>query len=320
MSGFGREAMNRPPCNAERLGIYTDVFTRLLRGWDADDAETEGVMVNMLVDTRWPEVSKAFVDCLLREGQAGAIRPLARDVERLVGRAATTAFGTSEHAAIPSWFLQNYECFLVTSLHRLFLGYFKWADLEHPVMHRSFAALFDVAEGLRCYLGLSYLAESTGAHALMSAVANAKRDILKWAADPVRFPELHFANMLAERILADPNRALEVQSAFCFFARSERWRAFAKACAEDEAHDPNGPLARLLDEVAASTAPPAASSATPGLFFLASAFLEADASPPRPKPAARPAAATPAKRPLCTITKRSAPFLRLVRRLLSDRA
>ena len=303
--------MNRPPCNAERLGIYADVFARLIRGWDADDAEAESVMVNMLVDTRWPEVSKAFVDRLGRAGAAGEIRPLARDVERLVGRAATTAFGTSDHAAIPSWFLQNYESFLVSSLHRLFVE-FSFMGPDNVAMHRSFKALFDVAEGLRRFLGLRYLAESTGAHALMSAVANAQCDMLKWAADPVRCPELHFVNMLAGRILTDPNHTLEVQSAFCFFARSERWRAFAKACAEDEAHDSNGPLARLLEEVAAATA-------RPGLFFLASTFLEADASPPRPKPVARPMA-TPAKRPLCTITKRSAPFLRLVKRLLSDRA
>lgn len=311
--------MNRPPCNAERLGIYADVFTRLIRGWDDNDAETESVMVNMLVDTRWPEVSKAFVDCLGREGVAGEIRPLVRDVERLVDRAATTAFGTSDHAAIPSWFLQNHECFLVTSLHRLLVEYYVWDSWENPVVHRSFRALLDVAEGLRRFLGLRYLAESTGAHALMSAVANAKCDMLKWAAAPVRCPERHFANLLAERILADPNRALEVQSAFCFFARSERWRAFAKACAEDEAHDPSGPLARLLGEVAASTARQAAAGASPGLFFLASTFLEADASPPRPKRAARPAP-TPAKRPRCTATKRTAPFLRLMQRLLSDDA
>jgi hypothetical protein len=310
--------MNRPPCNVERLGIYADVFARLIRGWDADDAETEGVMGNMLVDTRWPEVSRAFVDRLGRAGAAGEIRPLARDVERLVGRAATTAFGTSDHAAIPSWFLQNYESFLATSLHRLFVE-FSFMGPDNVAMHRSFKALFDVAEGLRRFLGLRYLAESTGAHALMSAVANAQCDMLKWAAEPVRSPELHFAHLLAERILADPNRALEVQSAFCFFARSERWRAFAKACAEDEEHDPEGPLARLLEEVASATARPEAASASSGLFFLASTFLEADASPPRPKPVARPPA-TPAKRSLCTITKRSAPFLRLVKRLLSDRA
>jgi len=309
--------MNRSPCNAERLGIYSELFTRLIRGW-GDDAETESVMVNLLVNTRWPEVSHAFVQCLFQEAQAGAIRPLARDVERLVDRAATTAFGTSDHAAIPSWFLQNYECFLVTSLHRLFLRYFKWDNRGNPVMHRSFEALFDVAEGLRRFLGLRYLSESTGAHALMSAVANAQCDMLKWATAPVRCPELHFVNLLAGRILADPNRTLEVQSAFCFFARSERWRAFAKACAEDEAHDPKGPLARLLEEVEAATARQAA-RASPGLFFLASAFLEADASPPRPKRTARPAP-TPAKRPRCVAKKRAAPFLRLMQRLLSDDA
>ena len=308
--------MNRSPCNAERFRIYSELFTRLVRGW-GDDAETESVMVNLLVNTRWPEVSKAFVDCLGRAGAAGEIRPLARDVERLVGRAATTAFGTSDHAAIPSWFLQNYESFLVTSLHRLFVT-FSFMGPDNVAMRRSFQALFDVAEGLRRFLGLRYLAESTGAHALMSAVANAQCDMLKWATEPVRCPELHFVNLLAGRILADPNRTLEVQSAFCFFARSERWRAFAKACAEDEAHDPKGPLARLLEEVEAATARQAA-SASPGLFFLASAFLEADASPPRPKRPARPAP-TPAKRPRCVAKKRTAPFLRLVQRLLADDA
>jgi hypothetical protein len=151
----------------------------------------------------------------------------------------------------------------------------------------------------------------------MSAVANAKCDMLKWAAEPVRCPELHFANMLAGRILADPNRTLEVQSAFCFFARSERWRAFAKACAEDHDNDPKGPLARLLEEVEAATARQQA-AASPGLFFLASTFLQADGSPPRPKRVSR--ATTPTKRPHCTIAKRSAPFLRLVKRLLSDAA
>lgn len=308
--------MHRPPLNVERLEIYRDLFARFIRGW-GDDVEAESLMVNLLVDTRWPEVSKAFVDCLRDASKLGKLRPLAHDVERLVGCAAMTAFGTRSHAEIPSWFLQNYECFLVSCLHRLFREYYMWDNWENPVMHRSFRALFDVAEGLRCFLGLACLAESTGAHALMSAVANAKCDMLKWAAEPVRCPELHFANALAERILADPNRVLEVQSAFCFFARSERWRAFAKACAEDHDNDPKGPLARLLEEVEAAKARQQA-AVSPGLFFLASTFLQADGSPPRAKRVPR--ATTPTKRPRCTIAKRSAPFLRLVKRLLSDAA
>jgi|SaaInlV_125m_DNA_1040241.scaffolds.fasta_scaffold21888_2 hypothetical protein len=308
--------MNPEACNAERLGIYTDVFTWLIRGW-GDDAESESVMVNLLVNTQWPEVARAFVDCVGREGAAGEIRPLARDVERLVGKAATVAFGTSCHSQIPSWFLKNYECFLACSLHRLLLASHRRGNWKTPAMHRSFQALFDVAEGLRCYVGLRHLSESTGAHALMSAVANAKCDLLKWATSTVCCPERHFANALAGRILADPNRAPEVQSAFCFFARSQRWRAFAKACAEDEAHDTSGPLARLLDEVEAATARQAAGE--PALFFLASAFLKADVSAPLPVRVAR-AAPTLAKRTRCTITKRSAPFLRLVKRLLSDEA
>ena len=59
-------------------------------------------------------------------------------------------------------------------------------------------------------------------------------------------------------------------------------------------------------------------AAPPGLFFLASKFLETDASPER---STRVAAAARSARLRCTlhspITKRSKPFLRLVKRLLS---
>ena len=55
-----------------------------------------------------------------------------------------------------------------------------------------------------------------------------------------------FADVLAEKILDDPNRAMNERSAFCFFARSERWRAFAAACLD---RGVGGMLAQLLAEV-----------------------------------------------------------------------
>ena len=314
--------MNPAGCNAERWSLYRGMFEDLVRGC-AVDADTSNMRANLMIDIRWTEVPRAFARCLVDESQTATVRPLARDFEQLVGQAATTAFGTRNHAQIPSWFLQNYECFLVLTLYELFVR-FDHADVEEPYAHcmmaSAFDALLDVAEGIRSYVGLHYLAGSTGAHVLMSAVANAKHDILKrinrhWP----NYGRQLFVDLLARKLLDDPNHALEAESAFCFFARSERWRAFAKAC--DEIGDARwGPgneerdLAQLLKKVSEATA--RKPDAEPGLFFLASEFLDADASPERATKVAR--ATTTSKASRASIAKRSVPFLRLVRRLVSD--
>ena len=309
------------PCNEERYDLYYDMFTDLLRGHHDGDARVETIRANLMIDIRWTEVPRAFARCLVDASQTTTVRPLARDFEQLVGQAATVAFGTRSHAQIPSWFFQNYECFLVLTLYELFVR-FDHADCEEPYAHcmmaSAFDALLDVAEGIRSYVGLHYLSGCTGAHVLMSAVANAKHDILKKV--PRMWPNYGrqlFVDMLARRILDDPNHALEAESAFCFFARSERWRAFAKTCHEigearwgpgNEERD----LSKLLKKVSEATA----RRPEPGLFFLASEFLDADASPERVTKVTR--ATAIGKTARTPIAKRSVPFLRLVRRLISD--
>lgn len=314
--------MNPTGCNAERWSLYRGMFEGLVRGC-AVDADTSNMRANLMIDIRWTEVPRAFARCLVDESQTATVRPLARDFEQLVGQAATVAFGTRDHAQIPSWFLQNYECFLVLTLYELFVR-FDHADCEEPyagcMMESAFNALLGVAEGIRSYVGLHYLAGSTGAHVLMSAVANAKHDILKrinrvWP----NYGRQLFVDLLARKILDDPNHALEAESAFCFFARSERWRAFATTCHEDGAARwpkdvENRDLSTLLKKVSEATA--RKPDAEPGLFFLASEFLEADASPERATNVAR--ATTTGKAARTPIAKRSVPFLRLVRRLVSD--
>ncbi len=314
--------MNPSACNAERWSLYKGMFEDLVRG-DEVSTDTSNMRANLMIDIRWTEVPRAFARCLVDASQTTTVRPLARDFEQLVGQAATVAFGTRSHAQIPSWFLQNYECFLVLTLYELFVR-FDHADCEEPYAHcmmaSAFDALLDVAEGIRSYVGLHYLSGCTGAHVLMSAVANAKHDILKKV--PRMWPNYGrqlFVDMLARRILDDPNHALEAESAFCFFARSERWRAFAKTCHEigearwgpgNEERD----LSKLLTKVSEATA--RKPSAEPGLFFLASEFLDADASPERVTKVTRATAIGKAAR--TPIAKRSVPFLRLVRRLISD--
>lgn len=307
--------------NFDRELLYYNMFRELIEGNCAGDEETENMRANLLVDVRWPEVAKSFSVMLLGASMDDEpIRPLADDFERLVGRAATIAFGSSRHADIPSWFLQNYEGFLAYSLHKALQhwnGESKDSVWQRKWSEHELSALFDVAKGLRSYVGLSHLSQSTGAHVLMSAVANAKYDFLNVEINQFSYGHQALADVLAQELLKDPNHALEAESAFCFFARSQRWRAFADRCVKAGPLLRDRPLARLLNRVAAVTGRKD-DDAPEGLFFLASRFLDAGASPARPARIAR-TMLTPAKNSSrATIGKRSVPFVRLVRRLLSD--
>lgn len=312
--------MARVQYNVARLEIYLQMFTELVRGGLEGDAEAEDACINLLVDIRWPDVPKALAHVLFNEAHGDGIRPLAGTFERLVGRAALAAFGTTSHTEIPSWFFQNFECLLASTLHKL-LGYFRNAlgpplnAAQRKCAETALEALMDVAKGLRSYVGLGYLSQSTGVHVLMSAVHNAKCDLLKEVVKTgPRCAALILADLLSRHVLADPKRELVVESSFCFFARSDRWRTFAAACHNQGLL--HNPLSELLREV--GEARQRATATAPGILFLASEFLEADASPERALTVAR------STRRRCTlrspITKRSKPFLRLVKRLLSGSA
>ena len=110
--------MQRARYNRARLNLYEELFDRLI-----ENEYSEAVAANLLVDTRWAEVSRAFVNCLCRRSCTGVLRSLAADYGQLVQRAAESAFGTCAHARIPSWFLQNYEGFLASSAHKLLRHY-----------------------------------------------------------------------------------------------------------------------------------------------------------------------------------------------------
>lgn len=294
--------MQRVKYNVDRLKLYEDHFDKLIAR-----EHSEAVSANLLIDIRWAEVSRAFANCLSRRSATGPIRPLAADYGHLTVSAAELAFGTRTHAQIPSWFLQNNECFLASCLHKLFVAFDRkpTAPLQ---MHRAFAALFDVADGLKPFLGLSCLANSTGAHALMCAAAHSRYDFLARQGSDTSAATLCFAEMLAERILECD--APEAQSAFAFFATSVRWQAFAKA--RIDCFSKGEAFARLQRKVEEQNALKQRERA---LFFLASAFLNADAlaadaSPKRPISTAKPLRSA--------IRKRSPPFVRLVQRLVSE--
>lgn len=295
-------------CNNERLKVYSDMFRQLIYGGGVGDTEGENRIINLLIDIRWSEVSKAFVDCLCEVGVDKHTRVLAPYVHRLVSRAAVLSFGTSVHSYIPSWFLQNYESFLASSLHKLMRSC-TMNQLSPQHARWAFGILFGMADGLKSFLGLGYLASSTGAHALMSAVANARYDFLESECVTVSYTALLVSNMLAERILNDPNRSLEVQSAFYFFARSQRWRSFTAACIVSPGetlattrlvHEVNDAMRRIAPDV--------------GLLDLAQEFLDAGTAPERTIRFAK--ATAPHKLLRSVIAKRSSPFTRLLERLV----
>ena len=109
--------------NTSRSELYVQVFTNVVRGHDEHDAEMQDAHANLLIDIRWADVARAFAFVLHREALRGEIRPLARTFERMAGQAASAAFGTRNHEKIPSWFFQNFECFLASTLHKLLLHF-----------------------------------------------------------------------------------------------------------------------------------------------------------------------------------------------------
>ena len=112
--------------------------------------------------------------------------------------------------------------------------------------------------------------------------------------------------------------AAEIRSDWRRIASIARLRAIAAIHEIGEARWGPGneerDLSKLLTKVSEATA--RKPSAEPGLFFLASEFLDADASPERVTKVTRATAIGKAAR--TPIAKRSVPFLRLVRRLISD--
>ena len=297
--------------NLVRLNVYEHLFEAVIKG-----EHDEAAAANLLIDIRWPEVARAFVNCVASNSCTNTLRPLAADFGAMLVRAAQLAFGTCRHSEIPSWFFQNNECFLASCLHKLLLAYTRQPALMPHQMRKAFEALFDVAEGLKSFLGLEYLARSTSAHALMSAVEHSRYNFLSCSECAASAPALCFAEMLAERILDQPSRAFELESPFCFFARSVRWQQFAVGCVD--CFSPHEAFACLQTQVAKRRV----STQSPELFQLASAFLDAEvkenapASPERPKRKAN-AHTTPVKECRSAIRKRSRPFVSLMRRLVA---
>lgn len=292
--------MYRTDYNVIRLAAYTTLFNDLLH-----NGHDECIAINLLTDVRWAEIPRAFVTTLTRACAAGPVRPMAADFAHVLTQTAAAAFGTTEHACLPSWFLQNWEGFLASCTHKLLIHYAR-RPATGEVMHRAFDALLQVAEGVRNFVGLQTV--RSGAHALLAACHHSQIDFLSNESMLVGAPHLAFVEVLAAKILREPECSMDNRyNSLSFFAKSARWQKLSQACAPWLSHDSE--LSRLNLAIRRGDLHGSADIAS-----LASAFLAT--SPPRSE--RRPVhIRTPIKAPRTqrAIGKRSTPFVDLVRKL-----
>jgi len=293
--------MHRADYNVIRLAAYNTLFNDFL-----ESSHDESIAINLLTDVRWAEIPRAFVMTLTRACAAGPVRPLAADFEHVLTQSAKAAFGTTEHACLPSWFLQNWEGFLASCTHKLLI-YYARRPAVRDIMWRAFDALLEVAEGARRFVGLQTV--RSGAHALLAACHHCQVDFLSDESLLVSAPHLAFVEILAAKILRDPGCSMDDRhNSLSFFAKSAKWQKLSRACAPWLSQDSE--LSRLNLAIRQGEQHKSADIAS-----LASAFLAT--SPPRPERRSV-HIRTPIKpsRTQRVIRKRSTPFVNLVRKLV----
>lgn len=293
--------MYRADYNVIRLAAYSTLFDDLLQ-----NNHDENIAINLLTDARWAEIPRAFVTTVTRACAAGPVRPLGADFEQLLTQSAIAAFGTAEHACLPSWFLQNWEGFLASCTHKLLIHYAR-RTVSSTVMRRAFGALLQVAEGVRNFVGLQTV--RSGAHALLAACHHSQIDFLGDEALLVGEPHLEFVEMLSSRILCEPECSMDDRhNSLSFFAKSGGWQKLSRACAPWLSHDSE--LSRLNLAIRQG-----APQGTADIAVLASAFLST--SPPRPlRRRLNPQTPIKPKKAQRVISKRPTPFVDLVRKLV----
>ena len=290
--------------NMVRLTAYVDFFDGFL-----SNQYDPGTAINLLTDVRPPEVAKAFAMKLTRRAMQGPIRPLQKAVADVLRQCADSAFGTHDHEQLPGWFLQNNEGFLASCTHKLLRHYSRTSATESS-MRAAYGALFQVAEGMKNFIGLKQV--SSGTHALMAACHHSRTNFLGLESENICHAHLAFVEQLADEILKEPDQDMhDRHNSLSYFAKSARWQQVSKACSPWLSEDSN--LAKMHAAIKASAEKPPKEAE---IVVLASAFLST-ASPARSR---RPTQfCTPKKKRAQhqAISKHSAdPFMELVRKLV----
>ena len=306
--------------NYTRLHLYQKLATSIL-----EDRSNLEEVANLLVDVRFSEIPQAFADAI--EAAAKLNVPycgLASRFAHLMEYVAFVAFGTTERNAIPSWFLQNYECFLAACLHMLlakydtlvniYPGYRDRTTERKSVLaqaRRAFGIAFDLCAGAKNYLSLDCLSVSKGAHAALVVCNHSRYQFLRCIRPSDVFRE--FIDALAARIVDETEHwdVENTQLGFGYFASTRTWQNFAQSCMttctdSELASVPH--LVRLQREVRCARKRPRSPEATE---------VAERPSTPTDSPTTALNAQTPPfkQRAIVSLPKASKPFLDLVKRI-----
>ena len=158
--------------NQTRLRLYEKLAIGILEG-----THKVREAANLLVDVRFSEIPQAFANAIAFVAHRGAQCDVRDRFAHLLEYTTFVAFGTTERDAIPSWFLQNYECFLAASLHMLLTKYdiavkfrLQTSGRQGACVaeaRRAFQIAFDLCAGAKNYLSLDCLEASKGAQAVL---------------------------------------------------------------------------------------------------------------------------------------------------------
>ena len=244
--------------NQTRLRLYENLATSILEG-----THKVSEAANLLVDVRFSEIPQAFANAIVEAVRNGGVQCDLQDrFAHLLEYTTFVAFGTIERNAIPSWFLQNYECFLAACLHMLLIEYdrliemrcfgFQQSEQERKAARvaearRAFGIAFDLCAGAKNYLSLDCLEASKGAHAVLVVCNHSRYQFLRCYRAPVAFRV--FMDTLAARIVDETEDwdVANTQQAFGYFASTRTWQDFAQLCMVETKDTPH--LARLQGEV-----------------------------------------------------------------------
>ena len=244
--------------NQTRLHLYENLATGILKG-----THKVGEAANLLVDVRFSEIPQAFANAIVEAARDGGVRCDLQDrFAHLLEYTTFVAFGTIERNAIPSWFLQNYECFLAACLHMLLIEYnrliemrcfgFQESEQERKAARvaearRAFGIAFDLCAGAKNYLSLDCLEASKGAHAVLVVCNHSRYQFLRCSRPPVAFRV--FMDTLASRIMDETELwdVANTEVALGYFASTRTWQEFAQLCMAGTEDTPY--LARLQGEV-----------------------------------------------------------------------
>lgn len=306
--------------NFTRLTLYTRLATSILEG-------THNVeeVANLLVDVRFIEIPQAFADAIVDTSKHATVDGLEARFAHLVQYVAFVAFGTTERNAIPSWFLQNYECFLAAMVHRLLISFtanwhvgchrFDSAKRVMAQARRGFEMALALTAGVKSYLSLDCLSKSSGAHAMLAVCNHSRYQFLSLNKPPPHIYAL-FMDVLAKEILATSSSPLDVsdaQTTVGYFASTRLWRTFAQGCLKVDAQLEFEAIGQLEREVAAASAVSSRKRKAPSPGSMDSPSRPSTpttSSPTTPRRAWAVSSTPPEKRRvICSLQTVSRPFL-----------